>query len=60
MDGSKEVVISGETFSLDVVPAAESKVVAKEKENLLGAVDLKTLVDDLGHAGAFIRLPTMV
>ena len=56
MDGSKEVVISGETYSLDVVPAAESKVVAEEKEKMLGAVDLKILVDDLGHAGAFIRI----
>ena len=54
MDGSKEVEVNGETYSLDVVPAAESKVVAKKKIFLLGAVDLRSLVDDLDHARAFI------
>ena len=56
LDGSKEIEIGGETYSLDVVPAAESRVVVEEKDKLLGAVDLKTLVDDLGRAGAFIRI----
>ena len=56
MDGSKEVIIDGEKYNLDVVPAADSKVVVKEKEKLLRVVDLKTIVDDLGHAGAFIRV----
>ena len=50
------VEISGEKYYLDVVPAAGSKVVAEEKEKLLGAVDLNTLVRDLGLAGAFIRI----
>jgi hypothetical protein len=55
LDGSKEVKIGNEIHSLDVVPAPESTIVAEEKDMLLGAMDLKTLVDDLGHAGAFIR-----
>lgn len=50
------VKIDEEEYRLDVIPAAESKVVQIEKERLLGAVDLKTLVDDLGRVGAFIRV----
>ena len=50
------VEIDDEEYSLDVVPADKSKVVVAEKEKLLGAVDLKTLVDDLGRVGAFIRI----
>ena len=57
LDGSKKVKIGNEIHSLDVVPAPGSKIVAEAKKDmLLGAVDLKTLVDDLGHAGAFIRI----
>ena len=55
MEGLKEVEISDERRSLDI-PAAESKVVVEGKEKLLGAMDLKTLVDGLGHAGAFTRI----
>ena len=55
LDGSKKVKIGSETYSLDVVPAAESRIVSEEKNMLLGVMDLKTLVDDLGRAGAFIR-----
>ena len=51
-----EVVISGEKYSLDVVPAADSKVVAAEKKKLLGTIDLDTLVTDLGCIGAFLRM----
>ena len=54
LDGSKQVKISNEIHSLDVVPAPESQIVADANDMLLGAVDLKTLVNDLGHAGAFI------
>ena len=56
LDGSKQVKIGNEIHSLDVVPAAESQIVADAKDALLGAVDLKTLVNDLGHAGAFVRI----
>ena len=50
------VKIDEEEYRMDVIPAAESKVVAVEKEKLLGAVDLATLVNDLGRVGAFIRI----
>ncbi len=45
------VEIDGESYSLTVVPAESSAVVAAEKDKLLGAVDLKTLVEDLGRVG---------
>ena len=50
------VEIDDEEYSLDVVPADKSKVVVAAKERLLGAVDLKTILDDLGRVGAFIRI----
>ena len=50
------VTIDEQEYHLDVIPAAESKVVETEKEKLLGAVDLETLVNDLGRVGAFIRV----
>ena len=50
------VEIDDVQYRLDVVPAVDTKVVASEKEKLLGAVDLKTLVNDLGRVGAFIRI----
>ena len=43
-----DVEIKGENYRLDTVPADTSSVVLAEKEKLLGAVDLKTLVNDLG------------
>ena len=46
--------IYGEEYQLDTIPRGDSKVVLDEKEKPFGAIDLKTLVDDLGHAGAFI------
>ena len=50
------VTIDEVDYRLDVVPAADSKVVDSKKEELLGAVDLRTLVNDLGRVGAFIRV----
>ena len=50
------VEIDGESYSLTVVPAESSAVVLAEKDKLLGAVDLKTLVEDLGRVGGFIRV----
>ena len=38
------------------MPADTSSVVVAEKEKLLGAVDLKTLINDLSRVGAFIRI----
>ena len=46
----------GEVYRLDVLPAIESKVVICEKGKLLGAVDLKNLISDLGRVGDFVRI----
>jgi len=51
-----DVEIKGEKYRLNTLPADTSSVVLAEKEKLLGAVDLKTLVNDLGRVGAFIRI----
>ena len=51
-----DIEIEGENYRLDTLPADTSSVVLAEKERLLGAVDLKTLVNDLGRVGAFIRI----
>ena len=51
-----EVEIDGEPYALDKIPSANSGVVKAEKEKLLGAIDLKALVDDLGRVGGFIRI----
>ena len=51
-----EVEISGETYYLNKVPELTSAVVVAETEKLLGAINLKTLVDDLGRVGGFIRI----
>ncbi len=50
------VDIDGESYSLTVIPAEGSALVVSEKEKLLGAIDLKTLMDDLGRVGGFIRV----
>ena len=50
------VQIFEEEYRLDMVPSAESKVVASVKKDLIGEVDLHTLVNDLGRVGAFIRI----
>ena len=51
-----DIVINGENYRLDTVPADTSSVVLAEKEKILNAVDLETLVNDLGRVGAFIRI----
>ena len=53
---STDVVISGETYSLLSEPAESSALVVAEKKKLLGALDLKALVEHLGHVGSFIRI----
>ena len=53
---STDVVISGETYSLLSEPAESSALVVTEKKKLLGALDLKALVEHLGHVGSFIRI----
>ena len=51
-----DVVISGETYSLLSEPAESSALVVAEKKKLLGALDLKALVEHLGHVGSFIQI----
>ena len=51
-----DVVIDGETFDLVTIPDAQSKMVQKAKESLLGFLDLASLVSDLGKLGNFIRV----
>lgn len=51
-----EIDLEGESYSLDIVPAETSSVVAIHKETLLGAVDLDSLVKDLHRVGSFIRI----
>ena len=43
-----EVEIEGESYALDKIPSESSGVVRAEKEKLLGAIDLRALVKDLG------------
>lgn len=50
------LIIDGETFDLISIPSAESKMVLKAKQGLLGQIDLKSLVDDLGKLGMFMRV----
>ena len=51
-----EVEIEGESYALDKIPSENSGVVRVEKEKLLGVIDLKALVSDLGRVGGFIRI----
>ncbi len=50
------IEIEGEMYALDKIPSENSSVVLAETDKLLGAVDLKTLVSDLGRVGGFIRI----
>ena len=51
-----EIEIEGESYALDKIPSDSSGVVRAEKEKLLGVIDLKALVSDLGRVGGFIRI----
>ena len=53
---TKEIVIEEEIYALDEIPPENSGVVKVEKEKLLGAIDLRALVTDLGRVGGFIRV----
>lgn len=50
------VKIGDESFSITEIPASDTQLVLKQKEILLGSVDLETLVTDLGRVGKFIRI----
>lgn len=53
-----EIEIDGKMheFSMAVTPPPDSPIVQMEKENLLGVLDLKSFVEDLGRLGRFIRV----
>ena len=55
-----ETEIEGNTvthiYALDKIPSENSGLVRAEKSKLLGAIDLKALVSDLGQVGGFIRV----
>ena len=55
-DNTAVVKIGNETFSIVEVPSFSTALVQEQKARLLGAVDLPTLVEDLGRVGSFIRL----
>ena len=50
------VKIGNETFSIVEIPSSNTALVQEQKARLLGAVDLPTLVEDLGRVGRFIRI----
>ena len=56
---NSQVVINEETFDLVAIPDAQSKMVQKAKNLLLGSLDLQSLVDDLGKLGTFITPPSV-
>ena len=55
---SKDVSIDidGETFSLVKIPDVRSQLVKRSKEDLIGSLDLASLVNDLTKLGSFIRV----
>ena len=53
----REIIqIDGESYSLVEIPPETSGIVKAAKEGLREVVDLKSLVDDLGRVGKFVRV----
>ena len=53
----KRLVVIGETtYSLVELPGGDTQLVLDERAKLLGQIDLKTLVEDLGRVGRCIRV----
>ena len=50
------ITIDSEEFSIVEVPSSATAVVRKQREHLLGSIDLPVLVEDLGRVGNFVRL----
>ena len=50
------VKIGDESFSIVEVPSSTTVIVSKQKERLLGSIDLPALVTDLGRVGNFVRI----
>jgi len=51
-----DVVIDGEQFNLVSIPDAKSKLVQNAKQEILGSLDLHSLVEDLSKLGNFMRV----
>ena len=56
MSDEREVVIDDTTYSLVKLPGKETRLVVAAREQLLGHIDLRTLVEDLGRIGRCIRV----
>ena len=56
MGDESEIVIAETTYSLVVPPSSDTELVKAERKKLLGQIDLKTLVEDLGRVGKCIRI----
>ena len=56
MGDELQVVIAGTTYSLVELPRTDTQLVVAEREALLGQIDLKALVQDLGLVGKCIRV----
>ena len=56
MSDEREVVIDDTTYSLVKLPGKETRLVVAAREQLLGHIDLRTLVEDLGRIGKCIRV----
>ena len=52
----KLVVIDKTTYSIVELPGTETQVVVAERNKLLGHIDLRSLVQDLGNVGRCIQL----
>jgi hypothetical protein len=53
---SSLVKINEVEYSMVVIPPQDCALVLKEKEDMLGSIDLAVLVDDLGRVGNFVRI----
>jgi len=56
MGDELQVVIADTTYSLVELPRTDTQLVVAERAKLLGQIDLKTLVQDLGRVGMCIRV----
>ena len=55
-EAQTNVLIGEMEYSILTEPPESSAIVVAEKDKLCGSLDLKTLVDDLGRVGKFIRI----
>ena len=56
VEGFKPVKIGDTTYLVVELPGSETKIAADERRKLLGHIDLRFLVQNLGHVGRCIQL----